>query len=91
MNPIHVKVITPKGIAYEGDALSVYVPATKGVIGVLPGHTPFIADLAEEGVLRIQDTMQRESRFLIRGGALEIKPEETIILTGHSEPLKDQA
>lgn len=89
MNVLHVKVLTPKGIAFEGDALSVYAMATTGVLGILPGHTPFIADLDNDGILRIMDTMQRETRYCVRGGAIEVKPDETLILAGACELLKD--
>jgi F-type H+-transporting ATPase subunit epsilon len=42
---MHVEVVTPKGIAFAGDADEVIAPGASGEFGVLPGHTPFLTAL----------------------------------------------
>lgn len=81
MNPIALKVLTPNGLAYEGDVLEVYVPTRKGPLGVLPGHTSYIAPLADYGVLRLIDKEHATRYFGLSHGVLEVKPETTIVLS----------
>ncbi|WP_375326273.1 F0F1 ATP synthase subunit epsilon [Candidatus Tisiphia endosymbiont of Nemotelus uliginosus] len=53
MNPIlRVKIITPKSILFDEEALMVTLPGTAGELGVLPGHALLIVEL-KEGVVQI--------------------------------------
>lgn len=81
MNPIALKIVTPNGLAYEGEVLEVYVPTGKGPLGVLPGHTSYIAPLADYGVLRLLDKDHQTHYFGLSHGALEVKPDATIVLS----------
>lgn len=81
MSSLIVNILTPDGLAFEGEAKAIYAPSSKGVLGVLPNHTPLIAELAPKGVLRITSQNDEEKYFAISYGALEVKKEKTIILT----------
>jgi len=81
MKDITLTILTPQGLAYEGEVEEVYVPTSKGPLGVLPGHTPYIAVLADEGILHFHTEDKNERYFVLRYGALEVKPDKTIVLT----------
>ena len=40
---LHVRVVSPEELLFEGVAASVVAPAWDGKVGVLPGHAPMIA------------------------------------------------
>ena len=44
---MRVTLISPDRSVYDGEATAVVVPAYDGMVGVLPGHAPFVALLGE--------------------------------------------
>jgi F-type H+-transporting ATPase subunit epsilon len=81
MSPLNVTLLSPQGLVYEGEALEVYFPTTDGPLGVLPGHTPFIAELAPMGVIRLKETNGNLHYFAVSHGAVEVRPDKTIALS----------
>jgi F-type H+-transporting ATPase subunit epsilon len=81
MKDITLTILTPQGLAYEGEVEEVYVPTSKGPLGVLPGHTPYVAVIADAGVLHFHTADKKERFFALRYGALEVKPDKTIVLS----------
>jgi len=79
MNPFEVVILSPEGIAFEGEVLSLYVPSSKGPLGILPGYTPTISPLVD-GVGTIVTDERVTTYFGLRHGVLEVKPEKTFIL-----------
>jgi len=79
MNPFEVVILSPEGIAFEGEVLSLYVPSSKGPLGILPGYTPTISPLVD-GVATIVTDERLTAFFGLRHGVLEVKPEKTFIL-----------
>ena len=63
------RVISPLGIAFQGDARSVTLPTPDGEITVLAHHMPLVAVLTD-GELRI-DTGERVVSVAVAGGFLE--------------------
>ncbi|WP_407938219.1 F0F1 ATP synthase subunit epsilon [Motilibacter peucedani] len=57
----------------------------EGDIGVLPGHTPVLAVLAN-GVVRIDATEGEQVRALVLGGFLSIADDRVSILAEFTEP-----
>ncbi len=45
MRPFPLKIVTPDGILFEGSAESLTVRTTSGDVGILAGHTNFVAPL----------------------------------------------
>lgn len=45
MKSFHLKVVTPDGLLYDGQAQELVVRTTSGDMGVLAGHTPCVAPL----------------------------------------------
>jgi|LAHS01.1.fsa_nt_gb F-type H+-transporting ATPase subunit epsilon len=80
-NPLNFTIYTANGLVFEGDVLWAYLPSTKGPLGILPGHTPIVAALADKGVIRLE-TISHELRFFaVYYGAVEVKKDKTLILS----------
>jgi len=77
---LHIEIVKPTGKVYEGQAAMLIVRAINGELGVLPGHAPMLALLAEREVRIL--TEEGERQLLVQGGILQVKPEsEVTILT----------
>jgi len=69
---LHIKLITPEKIIFEGEILSVTVPTTTGAITVLPTHTPLVSSITK-GELVIK-TNDEEMHFAVFAGVIDIRP-----------------
>ncbi|HBE98912.1 MAG TPA: hypothetical protein DDW18_02600 [Firmicutes bacterium] len=90
MASLLLNVLTPEGLAFEGEASYVSLPSKKGVLGLMPGYTPLISPLADKGVLKIILPNNEERFFAISFGAVEVKKEKTIILTEKAFPAESE-
>lgn len=66
-------------ILWSGEAESVSVPGTEGVMTILSHHMPLITTL-EKGQLRIKTKEGGMESITIEKGMLEVNKEETVIL-----------
>jgi F-type H+-transporting ATPase subunit epsilon len=66
-------------VLFQGEALSVTVPAAGGVMTVLGHHMPLITTL-RKGSVTIKAEGKPDSTFTVESGFLEIGKEETVIL-----------
>jgi len=73
-------VITPETQAVDAEAKDVVLPAYDGLVGVLPGHAPFLCKLGV-GLLRYRDRQNREHAIFIEKGFGHIRDNEVSILT----------
>jgi F-type H+-transporting ATPase subunit epsilon len=80
MKPLVLTLLTPQGLVFEGEVLEAYFPTVEGPLGVLPGHTPFIAQIAPSGVIALKDARGFSLYFAVHQGAVEIRPDKTIAL-----------
>ncbi len=60
MNAFHLKIVTPDGIAYDGQAQSLTVRTTSGDLGILAGHMNCVAPL---GMGRATIVLEGKSRY----------------------------
>ncbi len=77
-NSIHLRVITPDRIFYEGDVEMVEFNTTEGEIGVLPGHIPLTV-IIKPGILLFEDG-EEEKEAALHAGFAEILPDRVTIL-----------
>jgi F-type H+-transporting ATPase subunit epsilon len=80
--PLEVRVVTPEGSLYKGNAGFVAAPALDGEIGILPGHTALLAVLGI-GDLRIcHGSLGGDvtDRFAVRGGFLQVVDDHVTLL-----------
>jgi F-type H+-transporting ATPase subunit epsilon len=82
--PIHVEVVTQeKKIFDEPNADMVIIPATEGIMGVLPNHAPVLTTL-DFGELIVRKG-NREESFAIYGGVVDVRPDKVVVLADLAE------
>ena len=73
---LHVAVISPEALVFEGDATSLVAPAYDGEVGILTGHAPMIT-LLGAGTLRLGDGQ----KFVVKGGFLQVLDNQVRVVT----------
>jgi len=81
---MHVTLISPERSLFDGDAGSLVAPAFDGLVGVLPGHAPFLTVLGS-GTLTISHD-GRTSRFTVEGGMLQVLDDVVRVVAERAEP-----
>jgi F-type H+-transporting ATPase subunit epsilon len=76
--PLHLEIVTPERLAYEGDVDAVVCPGIEGELGILPHHAPLLTTLGL-GELRIR-TGGQEEYFAIAGGFLQVRPDKVVVM-----------
>ncbi len=75
---LHLRIITPDRIFYEGDVDMVEFNTTEGEIGVLPGHIPLTV-IIKPGILVFNEG-EEEKEAALHAGFAEILPDQVTIL-----------
>ncbi len=78
-----LEVTTPERVVLEAKADFVVLPAYEGEMGVLPGHAPYLVQLAP-GEVRVTETGEVR-RFAISGGFAEIKDDKVSLFAETAE------
>jgi len=68
---MNLRIISLKGVEYQGEAKSLNIKAKDGEITILPHHRPLIT-LLKEGTAHILGADDLKKDFPIRGGFLEM-------------------
>ena len=63
-------IVTPEKTIYDGEAVSVAVPGTKGAFEVLDNHAPIISSL-QSGIITVK-TADGVQEFTVRSGFIEV-------------------
>lgn len=80
---IHVRVVSPEKVVFEGDASALVAPAWDGKVGVLPGHAPMMA-LLGAGELSVEVPGGGTRRYQVAGGILKVEGPEATVLTEYA-------
>lgn len=75
---LHLRIITPDRMFFEGDVDMVEFNTTEGEIGVLPGHIPLTV-IIKPGILVFNDG-EEEKEAALHAGFAEILPDQVTIL-----------
>lgn len=67
---LHLRIVSPEKVVFDGDVESVLVPGTLGSFEILTDHAPIISSL-EEGVVEYK-THQQKQKIDILGGFVEV-------------------
>lgn len=78
---MRVTVISPEASMFDGEADAVVAPAYDGEVGILPNHAPFVT-LVGEGTLAVRRG-ENTSRFLVRGGFLQVVDNRVRVVAEH--------
>jgi F-type H+-transporting ATPase subunit epsilon len=82
--PIHVELVTQEKLVFEEpEADIIVVPGSEGEMGILPHHAPVLTTLGfGELVVRKGN---REERFVIYGGVVDVRPDKVVVLADLAE------
>jgi F-type H+-transporting ATPase subunit epsilon len=86
---IDVALVAVDREVYRGEATMVVARTTEGEIGVLPGHTPLLGELADGGVVTITEAGGGQVVAAVHGGFLSITDEGVTILAEVAEMATD--
>jgi F-type H+-transporting ATPase subunit epsilon len=79
-----IKLVTPTGIVFEGQAEMVTAVGPLGEFGVLPNHINFVSSLVPS-LLEIRTSESEVGRWVISGGLAEVKDGAMTILANDAE------
>jgi F-type H+-transporting ATPase subunit epsilon len=80
---MRVTLIAPDRSLFDGTATSVVAPAYDGLVGILPGHAPFLT-LLGTGPLTIAEGGS-SSRFTVAGGFLQVVGDTVRVVAEHAD------
>ena len=78
-----VQIVTPRKVAWSGEAADVRAPGSEGEFGVLPGHIPFLTTL-KAGIVTV-NAAGGTKRFSTGPGFAEAGPERIVLLVDSCE------
>jgi F-type H+-transporting ATPase subunit epsilon len=79
-NRLRCIILTPDALVAEIRVNSVVLPCHDGMVGILPGHAPFLGILAG-GPMRARDADDSQRVFFIDGGVVHVRNNKLTILT----------
>jgi F-type H+-transporting ATPase subunit epsilon len=82
---LHVELVSVERLIWSGEATMVIARTTEGDLGVLPGHTPLLGQLADGGVVRIRPDGAEELVVAVHGGFLSITEDGVSVLAELAE------
>ncbi len=88
-DPLHVELVSVERPVWSGEATMVLARTTEGELGILPGHTPLLGELAEGWTVRIQREDGDELVAAVHGGFLSVTSEGVSILAEIAELAED--
>lgn len=76
---IQCEIVSAKEAIYSGAATLVVAHGLLGDLGITPGHTPLLSQLAP-GPVRIQRDNGEELVYYVSGGVIEVQPNVVTVL-----------
>jgi F-type H+-transporting ATPase subunit epsilon len=86
---LHVSVVSPESVLFEGEAEMVVCRPSDGEIAFLPGHEPFVGALGAFPVRVIRAEGQPQIVIAVHGGFVEFSDNRVTVLSDVAE-LPDQ-
>jgi len=78
-----LEVVTPERAVVRESVAEVQLPGRAGYLGILPGHTPLLTELATGALSYRQGAQTR--RVAVSGGFAEVLPDRVIVLAESAE------
>ncbi|MDP5185070.1 F0F1 ATP synthase subunit epsilon [Blastococcus sp. BMG 814] len=85
MATLQVELVAVERKIWSGEATSVIARTTEGELGVLPGHTPLLGQLADGGVVTIHTESGEDMVIAAHGGFLSVTERGVSILAETAE------
>tara|TARA_B100000953_G_scaffold276563_1_gene250773 strand:- start:1197 stop:1589 length:393 start_codon:yes stop_codon:yes gene_type:complete len=86
--PLHIELVSPERIVYEGDADLIIVRTTDGEIGFQPGHVPFVGNLVPS-VVRVALSDGGVQHIAVHSGFVEVSDDHVALLSDVAELAED--
>ena len=81
MKPFTLKISSPEGDLFYGNATKLSVRGTEGELAVMAGHTPFVTSLVPcDCTVELEEGQLRNGRT--EGGILTVSSDKTTLLSG---------
>jgi F-type H+-transporting ATPase subunit epsilon len=81
---LHLELVSPAGLVFDGDVEQVVIPAVTGEMGILPRHAPLVAQLAI-GRMRVQKIGGQWLDFAVAEGFAKVQENNLIVLADAAE------
>ncbi len=88
MSRIVLEIVTPERQVFFDTVDEVSLPALRGYLTVLPGHTPVLCALGT-GVIAAREADGRVERLAVSGGVAEISESRVIVLADWAKKAAD--
>ena len=89
MATMNVELVSVERRLWSGEAAAVFARTTEGELGILPGHTPLLGELAEGWIVRIEREGEPELRVAVHGGFLSVRKDGVSVLAETAETAAD--
>lgn len=86
MAVMNVELVSVERKLWSGEASAVFARTAEGELGILPGHTPLLGELAEGWIVRIEREGEPELRVAVHGGFLSVRKDGVSVLAETAEP-----
>ncbi len=83
-----LEIVSPDRLLLSREVEMAVIPASEGLIGVLPGHSPMIVLLAG-GTISIYEGGRPTDQLFVSGGFAEITPERCTVLADEAVPVAE--
>lgn len=87
MDTFKLEILTPNGMIFDGQAISVVLPGEEGEFGVLAGHAS-LTTLLEAGVVDVEKDDKSVEAIVINWGVVQVDEEKVIILVEGAAPIR---
>lgn len=88
MQSFKLKIVTPRSVFYEGEAVQVIAKTQAGNIGILAGHTPYVAALVPSP-LRISENGTDFRTAAVSTGVIKAEKDRVTVVAGAVEWAED--
>jgi F-type H+-transporting ATPase subunit epsilon len=81
---LHLELVAPAGLVFEGDVEQIIIPAVTGEMGIRPRHAPLVAQLTI-GRMRVQMMGGQWVDFALAEGFAKVQENKVIVLADAAE------
>ena len=85
-NTVEFELVSPERLIKSQPVEMVVVPGAEGDLGILPGHSPLIAEV-RPGVIDIREHGEVSEQIFVSGGFCEVSPERCTVLAEEAIPI----
>lgn len=90
MSKLHIQVVTPDGLVFDGDAGFLVARTPEGELGIMSNHLPLIVPLAIDSlVIKEERGGKIITTIAVNGGIMEVRDNQVSILADSAEQAGD--